>query len=150
MKEFSFTDNSGDSWKVKVHAATLGKIEDALDVKFADMSDDQGPLMRIMNDYMFCFRCLFVVCEPQCNAKGIGSEEFSELIVGDAFTLAQDALINAVIAFFPNAERREAAHELVGQMRSAEVLLTRKARAELKKLDMDKITDDMIGAKAEE
>lgn len=149
VKKYTFTDNEGDEWGVAVHFETVAAIEDALEVKFADMADDNGPLMRMLNDYMFCFRCLFVACESQCKARGVDSKGFSKRIVGDAFTLAQDALINAVIAFFPNPERRDAAVDLVRRMRNAEALLTRKARQELESLDMDRLTDQMLGIESE-
>lgn len=149
MKDFKFTDNEGDEWSVKVHAATLADIETGLDVKFAQMGEDDGPLMRMLNDYLFCFRCLFIVCKKQCGARGLDSEAFSERLIGDAFSLAQDALINAVIEFFPSAERRDAAKDLVKQMRNAEVLLTRKAREQLNALNMDEITDQIVGVNQE-
>lgn len=144
MPEFTFEDDAGDTWVIRPSTVFLMSIEQRLDAKFSRVDDSDGALLRMLGDPMFAFRCIALAVEGQLGERGLSLEEFSDRLVGDTLGRAQTALVDAVVAWFPDPARRKAAQEAVAAFRQAENALTSRAMQELKSLDVDKLAEAIL------
>lgn len=133
----SFEDARGNRWEITVNAAALIKVEDALGVSFARPGDDDGPFMRIFYDPLFCFRVAWLLCEDAARTKSMTSEQFSDLLIGDALDGARVAVMQAIADFLPGQARREAAVKLISVLQRAEAAMIGGALDKLNAVDIE-------------
>ena len=100
-----FKDTLGRPWLVQV---TVGIISDVRAALAVDVVDVGGEIFqRLQSDPILLCNVLYLVCKEQADADGISDVDFGRAMGGDAIDDATDALLEALINFFPR-QRREA------------------------------------------
>lgn len=132
-----FTDNEGDQWAVSLTILTLRNVEEETGEKLLNMFADKLEMLhRISSDYGLLVTILHVVCRKQIDQKGLSCEEFAERFGGDSLADAHNALVQAVIDFFPDQSRREGLRGMVERLnRAAEMMRTQAAPHLMEKFD---------------
>lgn len=107
-----FKCKHGHEWNLEL---TVGAVEDVqratgfdLDAAIADTSK----LIRLFTDTPRKFaEILWVLCEEQANARGVAPEAFGRALTREAIDGAADALLAAIVLFYPRASAGKALAE---------------------------------------
>ncbi|MBQ6473453.1 MAG: hypothetical protein IJJ33_15815 [Victivallales bacterium] len=80
-----------------------------------------------------CLLCdiLYAIHQPEAGKLGITDTQFGEALAGDSIEEATDALMNELIDFFPNRQRRELLTQAMKQAKLEEARAIEKAKGEL-------------------
>lgn len=114
----SFADCEGRRWQVRVTAGTLLRVSDLCGVDLLEAVG--GPLMeRILSEPAELCRIVAAVCRPEADRRGISEADFLDSLAGDSVAQARDALMEAVVDFFPSPQERRARGTLLAEMRRA-------------------------------
>ncbi len=96
-----FKDNKGRNWSVHVGCREI----DAIREKLAKDLLDPAAFSAVVEDPVLCAKALAVCCG--LDSADVREDDFASSIWGDVVAEAQQAMIEAVIRFFPNRARRE-------------------------------------------
>ena len=99
----SFRDPDGRDWTVDVNYVTLQRVDDVLGVKLLD--EVQSNFAMLENPAVAC-HALFLVCEDEAKERGVRDVDFAKMMKGDTYPRAIEALLRAIIAFFPSGRQR--------------------------------------------
>ena len=97
-----FKDANGGEWSVSVNVGTVKRLR-AIGCDI--MAEDGNGIMSLSSDPVMLGDALWCVCKDQAAAKCITEDSFFSAIGGDSIESATEALIGAVIDFFPSARR---------------------------------------------
>ncbi|HEY1068410.1 MAG TPA: hypothetical protein VGE52_19965 [Pirellulales bacterium] len=101
----TFVDNAGRTWTVTVNVACVKRVKDLVSVNLLDAVE--GKLLeRIVSDPMLLCDVLYVVCQPEAEARQVSDEQFGQAMAGDAVEHATTALLEELVDFFPSGKRR--------------------------------------------
>jgi hypothetical protein len=101
-----FADAGGRKWEVGISVSTLGRVKSLAGINLLDVVDRGSTLLDdLANDPISLCNVLFAIVKPQADALGVTDEQFGEALLGDSIADATDALIQAIIDFFPKARR---------------------------------------------
>lgn len=98
----SFHDSQGRKWSLSLSLAQAKKLKDTLGV---DLLDGGPSINRLASDPYTVANVLYLLCESQAAAAGVTDEQFGEALAGDAIDDATEALLNALVDFFPKRQR---------------------------------------------
>jgi hypothetical protein len=131
----SFSDTSGDQWQVRV---TLGAVQRCRDIASVDLLTVVGGegFAEFIADPVKAASALYAVVKPEADRRGIGLDAFLDRLSGDAIQCARDALMDAIVDFFPSPAERRARRNLLNEVR-------RVIDAEMRKLE-DEMTPERI------
>ncbi|XZE55910.1 hypothetical protein SH139x_001959 [Planctomycetaceae bacterium SH139] len=100
-----FVDHSGRIWVVQIDVATIKRVRSVTGVDL--LSIVEGELIeQLSRDPVLLCDVLYAVCQPQALAADVSEETFGEGLAGDAIAEATVALLEALVAFFPEPRRR--------------------------------------------
>lgn len=129
-----FKDNLDDEWDLVLTVGILGKLrtEAGLDLRAADA----GQQVAGLDPYSEQFgRILWLLVEKQAAERNIEPDDFPFRLDGNALEGATEALVDALIDFFPNARSRQIARAKLPELRAkAEKELEATMDRELSKL----------------
>ncbi len=108
MRKFSAGDRE---WTLQMNVAQARQLKDRLDL---DVFDVQS-LQRLAGDPYTAANVLYVLCEKQAHAAEINDEQFGELLAGDSFEPAVEALLQEIVDFFPKRQR-EVLRKILAQL----------------------------------
>lgn len=133
----TFTDTEGRHWNIKGTLGAFERVKTACDVDMLDLPTTQSCLKQI-SDVFTLGRVLYVMCEDQCQDRGVTPEQFADGFNADTLHAASDALIEEVI-FFCRKELRPALQMALDKARQAErkMLDTMQARIGSMEREMD-------------
>lgn len=145
----SFTDNAGQEWRLNYSLGAKRIIKRDFGVDLVDLFGDNNKeaVAIIFDDYERLASILWVLCQSQAEQSGVSPDEFAERLGGDVFADAADALVEAVIDFFPNPNRRKALRGWVASVRKVQHrMLTEVAPLKLEELDdqVSSLTTDQL------
>lgn len=101
-----FCDAKGREWLVEINVNSIVRIRDRVEVDLLSMVDREAKLIeRIAEDPVLLCNVLFVACQPEAEKRGITDSDFGEGLVGDAISSATEALLQALVDFFPMPRR---------------------------------------------
>lgn len=127
-----FTDNAGRHWSIDVTLATVRRVKRLLDVQLLDAVDPEAELCaRLGVDACLLADLLYVVCLPQADERGVSDEEFGRALAGDAVEEASEALLRAVVDFFPNRVQRAHRHKLLDRAKSLQTHLQTQVQSQM-------------------
>jgi hypothetical protein len=138
-----FKDSHGRSWLVPITVGTISDVRRALDVDLVDLGGEI--FQRLQADPILLCNVLFCVCREQAEAAGISDEDFGRSMGGDAIDDATDALLEALINFFPR-QRRDALRAAWLRVRTLDAMAANQitnrmaATGELEKIVADNVT----------
>lgn len=97
-----FQDSEKRIWNVRVTVSTLRDCRDILNIDLNDAIDPSKDVVdRLSNDPVLMFDVIYLCCKKQMDAKGVTADQFSEAINGKVIEDASQALLDAIIDFFP-------------------------------------------------
>ncbi|TWT80617.1 hypothetical protein CA13_20620 [Planctomycetes bacterium CA13] len=100
-----FIDRRGRVWIVDIDNTTLRRVKALTDVRLLDAID--GDLVtRLSSDPLLLGDVLFAICKPQADQQDVDDESFAEGLAGDSIDEACKALVDALVAYFPESRRR--------------------------------------------
>ncbi len=137
-----FTDNQGREWPITVNVAAVKRVRTLAGVDLLGLLDPQQQVAEKLADPVTLCDVLFAVVAPEADARGVTSAAFGEAMAGDAIDSATHALMEEVVDFFPNAQRRELGHKV---LKAADLYAKMQTDAALKDL-ADKTPEAIAGA----
>lgn len=130
-----FKDNAGRTWTISVTVASIKRVRDLCDVDLLDAAQsgksNDGLIARLATDPILLCNVVYALCQPEATAAGVSDEQFGEAMGGDALDGATTALLEDLVAFFPNA-RRKVLGRALDKLRAAE---TRASQIAMERLD---------------
>jgi hypothetical protein len=125
----TFTDKDGKDWSLELTVGIVKRIRNRHQLDIVAL--DKGALEQLATDPMLLADVLFVICEEEVKSREMSAEEFALALGGNAIDDATNALVEAIIDFFPRRRRP----------------LLRQARAKLDQLE--KIQDQELAKMVE-
>jgi len=105
----SFKDGAGVEWRVSVTVGSLGKVKADADVDLGSLfKTEKAAADLLFTDPGALVRVLWVLCEDQATKAGVTPEKFAFLFDGPTLEGAAEALIGAMIDFFPRSRVAQA------------------------------------------
>lgn len=99
----TFTDALDREWALTLNVASARRIRDLAEVDLLHIDGDV--LQRLADDPAGLADVLCALCRPQIEAAGLDDERFAEGLAGDAIDRATEALLQELVAFFPQPRR---------------------------------------------
>ncbi len=101
----NFVDAAGRVWVVDVNVATIKRVRSLAGVNLLEVVE--GDLIeRLSGDPVLLADVLYAVCQPQAARDNVSDEQFGEGLAGDVISLATTAMLDSLVAFFPEPRRR--------------------------------------------
>lgn len=97
----AFKDTNGREWILKLDAPKIRAVRQELSVDLAGI--DGKAFHQLADDEVLLVDALWILCREQAN--GTTSDQFGAALVGDPIEAATDALLAAILDFFPNRKR---------------------------------------------
>lgn len=134
----TFSDKNGQAWAFEITVTDVKAIagETGTDI-YAIADDGFEPLGKLLDDPVKVVEVLWVLCKEQAEERALSPESFGRLFSGDVIEQAAEALLSAIIDFFPRARTREAMTKIVNKSRRLRDLLTDEAMEQIEALDVD-------------
>lgn len=101
----TFIDTKGRIWDCRVNVAVCKRVRSLVGIDLANLSKDT--ISKLCGDPIVLVDTLFAVVQPQAIAHGVSDTDFGEMMAGDLIEQASAALVDGLIAFFPNARDRQ-------------------------------------------
>src|SRR3954469_2738802 len=101
MKQFK--DAEGRVWEISVNVMNVKRVRDLLNVDVLKLFEDEGA--KVMSDPCTLVNVLYVLCQKQADAANVTDEMFGQAMVGNALEDGATALLEDVVAFFPESRR---------------------------------------------
>ena len=134
-----FIDRRGRVWIVDIDNTTLRRVKALTDVRLLDAID--GDLItQLSSDPLLLGDVLFAICKPQADQQDVNDEAFAEGLAGDAIDEACKAVVDALVAYFPESRRR-LLRKAADKQRMIE---TRGLEAIERRLDDPKLVDTLL------
>jgi hypothetical protein len=100
-----FVDAAGRIWVVEINVATIKRVRSLAGVNLLEVVD--GELIeRLSSDPILLCDVLYAVCQPQAQRDSVTDEAFGIGLAGDVIAEATTALVEGLVAFFPEPRRR--------------------------------------------
>ena len=135
-----FIDRRGRVWIVDIDNTTLRRVKALTDVRLLDAID--GDLIsQLSSDPLILGDVLFAICKPQADQQDVDDDSFAEGLAGDAIDEACKAMVDALVAYFPESRRR-----LLRKAADKQKMIeTRGLEAIEKRLDDPNLVDRIVG-----
>lgn len=98
----SFTDSTGEEWQLHIDIPTARRVKRETGVDIVNVSK---PAFSDLGDILTLVDVLSVILTPQIEEAGLTEHDFACRLAGDAIEDAANALIAAIIEFFPSRQR---------------------------------------------
>jgi len=139
----SFTDSKSKDWNVAISVEDVRQVRAVCGVNLYEAID--GNLFaKLAGDPVALVDVLYVVCKSQADSRGINAEEFGRALAGDSIEKASDALIEAIIDFFPKA-RREVLRQIAAKLATVQAKVATRAKAIIESPELDRAVDRALG-----
>lgn len=117
----TFVDEAGRSWNIRIDVAAIRQVRAKRGVDLAKVMGSQEELQKLLDDPCLWVDVLWDLVEQQAKTQGVDPEAFAHGLIGDSFEAANNALIEAIIDFFPSS-RREILRRLLSKVKEMETL----------------------------
>jgi len=132
----TFTDNAGRTWTVQVNVGAIKRVRDLIAVNLLEVIE--GKLIeRLVGDPVLLCDVLYCLCKEQADAQGLADVDFGRGMGGDAIDHAATALLEELVDFFPQAQRRVLTKAL-GKLRAMEATALRAVETRLDSPELDR------------
>jgi hypothetical protein len=103
MTMAKFTDSEGRPWPLRITVETVKVVRAELGIDLADLSGKT--LERLADDTCLLVDVLWVLCRATAKERSVSDRQFGEALVGDPIDQATEALLEAILDFFPSRKR---------------------------------------------
>ena len=135
----SYTDANQISWRVEIDGFIMRRIKQEVGFDICDLVGKEASLSTLLMDVSKTIDVLWICCEEQAVTLKIDEIGFAKGLRGDALGNATDALLDAVVDFFPTMEQRTAAKTVLQTARKAGQNLLQQATKVLQNLDLQDV-----------
>jgi NAD/NADP transhydrogenase alpha subunit len=132
-----FKDADGREWTVTVNVGTVKKLR-ALGCDI--MAEDGGGINSLASDPVALAEAIWMVCEEQGQKRSITDSMFYSSLGGDSIEAATDAMINAIIDFFPSARKR-LLQKAMDKSRTLKSEMIRRAEKKIDEMGLESVTN---------
>ena len=144
-----FVDRKSNVWVVDIDATTLRRVKTITGVNLLEFVE--GDLVeRLSHDFLLLGDVLYAVCKPQADQQGISDEDFGAGLAGDVIEDATQALLEGLVAFFPEPRRRllqtAAAKYQRVQTKAIELVQMKLDSPDMEEQVLDKLRHDLAHA----
>lgn len=99
----TFKDQNNREWLVTLDAPKIREVRSTLQLDLAAVDD--RPYERMYDDTVLLVDVLWILCREQAQKANVTDEQFGQALVGDAVEKATDAMLAAMLDFFPKTKR---------------------------------------------
>ena len=100
----TFLDKDKREWQIVVDVGQIKLVRDLVKVDLYGLFTDEAK--RLFSDPPLLVDTLFVLCRAQAEARKMSDEDFGRALSdGDVLEASADALVDAVMDFFPSSRR---------------------------------------------
>jgi len=103
----TFKDNAGRTWTLAINIGAIQRVRDRLKMDLLEAAE-ADLLARFARDAVLLVNALWCLVEPEARQRGVSDEEFGVAMTGGALDGATDALVAALLDFFPRPQRAKA------------------------------------------
>jgi hypothetical protein len=133
----AFRDAEGREWSVSVNVLTVKKLR----VIGCDiMAEDGGGINVLASDPVALVESLWMICQEQAMKRGVTESMFFESLGGDALEQATEAMIGAIVDFFPSARKR-LLQKAMDKSRVLKAEMIRRAEEKIDMMDCEYVTN---------
>ena len=100
-----FTDTEGRVWNVQLTVHLVKEIKQRLEVDLLNTQVHET-LALLTDDIIKSVDVLYILCSEQATKNDISDIEFGRALFGDVLFEGITAMVEALIAFFPNPKKR--------------------------------------------
>lgn len=141
-----FADNQGRTWIVSIDVGAIKRVRALASVNLLEVVETDL-IGRLSSDPILLCDVIYAVCKPQADRDGVTDEDFGRAMAGDTITLATTALLEGLVMFFPEPQRRllqtAAAKYKAMETRAMEIV-----QAKLDEIDTETAIEDLKTALA--
>jgi hypothetical protein len=98
-----FKDSQGREWTIDVTIGQIKRVRDLVKVNLYALFQEEAK--RLFSDPVLLVDTLYVLCQQQAEARKMSDEDFGRIFEGDVLEAAANALLEAVLDFFPSSRR---------------------------------------------
>lgn len=140
MRQFTA---GGKVWEIPtIDLPTVRDVRQAIAVNLSRQEDFE----RIMDDPLLAIDILQILCRKQIETRNLSAKEFDLIFDGDGLEAARDALVRAIVDFFPRA-RREAFEKLLRMAeRKTQTAQERMGTIDPEKMDLETLPSMLNGS----
>lgn len=102
----SFVDSQNRSWSIRIDVNSIRRVREATGVDFSNVLNDKTIMTGLSQDPCKLVNVIYILVKPQCDTQNVTDEAFGEALFGDAIDAACEALLKAIIDFFPSSRRK--------------------------------------------
>jgi hypothetical protein len=117
MRIFKTPDNV--QWEIAIHPVSLDRAKAATGIDLLDLGNTEV-LGRLSADACLVAKVLAAVCAPQIERLQLTTDQFMERMAGDTLGAAMDALMEAIVDFFPYERQRNQLRRALALSREVE------------------------------
>jgi hypothetical protein len=96
-----YTDANGRTFQVAIDVAAMRRVKAATGKLIATLVTGESLLSEIEQDPTLLNDILYAICQPAAERAGVTAEQWAASFTGDALESGRNALVEAVIDFFP-------------------------------------------------
>lgn len=130
----TFTDDDKRVWSLRLSVQLLTEIEERTGVSVDKLLDPAAKEMQKLADPRILVRVLWVFVQEQAERAKVSPEQFGRALGGDSLEAAFNALLDAIVGFYP-ARQRAALTALTGKINEVAALKATEAEQAIKALD---------------
>ena len=135
----TFEDSKGRQWVVHCDVGTIARVRRETGCDLAKLLASKEALQELADDPVRLVEVIWSVIEPQAETRSVSPEDFGSSLVGDAIERATDALVEAIIDFFPK-RRGNLLRQLVEKTKSLETAISQKIEKQIEGLTVESLT----------
>lgn len=140
-----FTDASGRQWPISVNVFTVERVRGKLGIDLLAVLDDKAKLYSdLCGNLILVANVVHCICEPDIEKSGISKDEFGRGLYGDAILSAQQALLEEIADFFPDAMTRATLKNVIAKGRAAQQSVIKHVAAKVEAVNPDSIAAAVI------
>jgi hypothetical protein len=148
----SFTDTEGRKWVLKLDWDLHEQVRQREDVNLLSIADDDFKLLaHLYSEMRVLVNVVYVLIEDQLEKNGIVGDEampatrkFAKGLGGDVLEKAAEALVGAVIDFFPNQAQRKMLEEVFEKGKQTGEFLTKSMQKTIRAVDPESVAKSYI------
>lgn len=132
-----FTDASGYVWQINITTRDIMRVRQETGFNLVDLFDKE--LKSLASLYDDPVRLVDIIWSSIGSTVPSDRVRFDNALTGDAIEDGTNALIQAVIDFFPNPNRREACRAMIRKLQEMQEQGISKAMTAINQLDMESL-----------
>lgn len=107
----AFKDKDGTTWELVISVSAIKRVKGLRGVNLSDLkgaTEGETPLLtRLETDIELLADCVYAICKPQADSKGLDDLGFAELLSGEALADAIKAFWQELADFFQSIDRAD-------------------------------------------